>query len=253
MEGYFESRLRSHPPSCIEELNLWAYRWAKEFQARRKHSRHGRTRFDLWVGQMGDFPLRVPPDLQAFRSLAERAPDKRKVSNGYVRWANCLIYIGDFAPEGAEVAVTADLWDSSIVRIRFEGALLETRLPEFDEAGFRVDAPVIGEEFKRRADPASLRLLKEADGLPEAPPSPMSLPESHIKYVLPRTVEVDAPVDDPEIPLASALGDIARALGRFITPAENNAVRRRFGPRIRKSRLDKVIAFIRVREQEGGS
>lgn len=187
VERGFESALGRLAVGSLQDLNLAAYCWARHFNATARHSRHGHTRLHQWL-QITPEQLRMPPGVQRCRELLTHEPQLRKVSvrltvefmgheydvravpavsvgeklrvtyNPYVQDAACIVYTDD---DGHE-------------------ALHTVPLVQRDEAGFRVDAPVIGQQWaSARATPLQAnrqQVEQMAAQLPAPRPAPQPAP-----------------------------------------------------------------------------
>ena len=158
VENQFESRLADDLPATIEEMNARAYRWARELNSYKPHHRHGEKRFVKFTNSINEktdhYSLRLPPDFETFCELATSAPEERTVNSGrIVKWRKKKIFLGDdFAPTGVKVTVVRNIYNPNSLYITYKDQTREFDIPEYDEAGFPVDAPVIGTNFKRRKD-----------------------------------------------------------------------------------------------------
>jgi len=159
IERSFESALRLRPVHSLEELNEAALRWAHWYNGTKVHSRHGRTRYEQWMTITAE-QLRIAPSRDICRELLTHAPEQRKVSDTLtvsflgrefdVR-AVPRVMVGEklqitynpYAPDAAMVVDT----DA-------DGHELLHSIPVVarDDAGFRLDGNVIGEDYKRHAD-----------------------------------------------------------------------------------------------------
>lgn len=191
VERGFESALGRLAVGSLQDLNLAAYCWARHFNATARHSRHGHTRLHQWLGITPE-QLRIAPGVQMCRELLTHEPQLRKVSvrltvefkgleydvrdvpavsvgeklrvtyNPYVQDAACIVYTDD---DGHE-------------------ALHTVPLVQRDEAGFRVDAPVIGQQWASarttplQANRQQVEQLGQPQQLGQLParPQPMQLP-----------------------------------------------------------------------------
>lgn len=159
IERSFEPALRLAPVGNLGELNAQAQRWACWYNANKVHSRHGRTRAEQWLtitaGQ-----LRLAPGVQLCRELLTHEPQARKVSDtltvsfrgrefdvravpNVMVGEKLLLALNPYQPDAAYV-----------VDRNAEGNEQLHLVPVVarDDAGFRVDANVIGEDWKRPAD-----------------------------------------------------------------------------------------------------
>ncbi len=160
-EHVFESALRSEPMGSLDELNEAAAIYARYFNATATHTRHGRTRTGLWL-TITDEQKRVAPDADLLRLLATHEPEERKVEpwpGPVVRFGGRVYDVG-LVPGvqiGEKLRVTYSPYlagHASIVLLDTDGNEDLVAVPEviFNQAGFRADAVVIGEEFRRPAD-----------------------------------------------------------------------------------------------------
>jgi hypothetical protein len=160
-ERAFESTLRSEPIHTLDQLNEAAGIYARYFNATRTHSRHGRTRTDMWL-TIREEHKRIPPDMDTLRLLATHHPEDRKVEpwpGPVVRFAG-RVYDVSKVPGvmiGEKLPVTYSPYakdHACIVTLDAQGNELITLVPEveYNDAGFPVTAAVIGEEYRRPAD-----------------------------------------------------------------------------------------------------
>lgn len=159
IERSFESGLRLRPVADLAELNAQAQRWARWFNGHKVHTRHGRTRFDAWMTITAE-QLRVAPCADVCRELLTHAPEARKVSDTLTvqfrgREWDVRDVPGVAVGERLQVALNPYQPDSvCIVDTDADGAetLHIAPLVQRDDAGFRADANVIGEDWRRPAD-----------------------------------------------------------------------------------------------------
>ena len=160
-EKNFESALNSEPIASLDELNDAAALYARWFNATRKHTRHQRTRTDMFLTIRPE-QQRLAPAPELLRLLSTHKPEERKVEN----WpGTCIRFEGKVydvssvpgVMVGEKLHVTYSPWQAghvSIVQHDAQGheVLLPVPEIEFNEAGFPSNAAVFGEEFKRPAD-----------------------------------------------------------------------------------------------------
>ncbi|MGV2465272.1 UNVERIFIED_CONTAM: integrase, partial [Pseudomonas aeruginosa] len=79
IERKFESKLKFEPVNDLDELNAQAKKWRAHFNATAVHSRHRRTRSELWMTIRADQLIKAPT-VELCRELAVRAPESRKVT-----------------------------------------------------------------------------------------------------------------------------------------------------------------------------
>lgn len=156
IEKSFESALRLQPVRDLAELNAQAQRWAKWFNATRLHSRHGRTRYDLWMTITAD-QLRIAPPLEHCRALVNDQPEARKVSDKLRvsyrgREFDVSSVPGVMVGEQLQLALNPWQVDGAVVVMRDADGhetLHQVPVVAKDDAGFAVTANVIGEDWKQ--------------------------------------------------------------------------------------------------------
>lgn len=169
IERTFESALRFAPVASLAELNARARKWARWYNATKVHSRLGTTRLQQWMTITQDKLRLVDADLA--RKLLTSEPERRKVSDtltvqfggqefdvkGIPRvmvgeWLN--ITYSPYQPKAALVVDTDEQGHETLTPIP---------LVERDDAGFRLDANVIGEDWRRPADTLADTNRKEVE------------------------------------------------------------------------------------------
>lgn len=159
IERSFEPALRLMPVADLAELNAQARRWADWYNAHKVHSRHGRTRAEQWMTITAEqLRLAPPPDL--CRELLTHEPESRRVSDKLtVQFKGREFDVRGVpgAMVGEKVLVTHSPYQpdtAAIVDVDTEGNELLHTIPvvQRDDAGFRVDGNVIGEDYRRPAD-----------------------------------------------------------------------------------------------------
>jgi transposase InsO family protein len=160
IERSFESGLRLQPVGSLDELNAAAQRWARWYNATKIHSRTRRTRFDAWM-DITPAQLRTV-DAELARELLTHTPETRKVSGtNTVSFRGAEYDVGEVpgVMVGETLHVTLNPYkpDTAIVVEVVDGQEVLHTVPrvERDAAGFRQDAPVIGEDYAAQADSAA--------------------------------------------------------------------------------------------------
>jgi len=156
IERNFESSLRMKPVRDLADLRHQARRWARYFNATAEHTRHGRTRTDVWLTITPD-QLRVAPSVALCRELMTHAPVARRVNADLTVEFNGAFYRVATVPRvmvGEKLLVTHSPYvaDAAVVVDKADdGSELLHVVPVVarDEAGFAVDANVIGEDYRR--------------------------------------------------------------------------------------------------------
>lgn len=181
VERCFESTLKGQAVGSLQALNLSAYCWARSFNATARHSRHGHTRLHQWLGITPE-QLRIAPGVQMCRELLTHEPELRKVSPRLTVEFKGLEYDVRDVPAvsvGEKLRVTYNPYvqeAACIVYTDADGreALHTVPLVQRDEAGFRVDAPVIGQQWaSARTTPlqANRQQVEQLGQLPARPPA----------------------------------------------------------------------------------
>jgi len=170
IERSFESGLRLRPVQDLAELNAQAQRWARWFNATKVHSRHGKTRYDAWMAITAD-QLRVAPPVDICQALLTETPETRKVTDFLTVSYKGREFDVRGVPNvmvGEKLHITLNPWvldAAMVVDTDAEGNEVLHSIPLVvrDEAGFRTDANVIGEDWKRPADTQLEANRKEVD------------------------------------------------------------------------------------------
>lgn len=164
VECEFEHRIKmmETPPTNIDELNISGWAWMRWFNATHVHSRTKETRYAAW-SRITESQLIIAPPATVMRELSYSAAETRVVSALLTIDFRGKEYSVKTVP-GVEVrervSVTINPWrdDNSIQIITADGdgrKVIHVIEPiQKDEFGFPVDAPVIGEDYKRHADSA---------------------------------------------------------------------------------------------------
>jgi transposase InsO family protein len=173
VETQFEGRLRMYEVTDLPSLNAAADQWRVAYNLTAKHSRHGRTRHAMWRVIREDH-LRIPASMEALRDLAHSGPARATVTRnltivrtlrGYGRQEYDVRAIPGILPK-MDVSLQINPFRAPCVDMTLEDAEGNRRTwtlepIERDEAGFRVGAALIGEEYKALADTAADTALKD--------------------------------------------------------------------------------------------
>ena len=170
IERSFESGLRLRPVRDLAELNAQAQRWARWFNATKVHSRHGKTRYDAWMTITAE-QLRVAPPVEICQALLTESPETRKVTDFLTVSYKGREFDVRGVPNvmvGEKLHITLNPWvldAAMVVDTDVEGNEVLHSIPLVvrDDAGFRTDANVIGEDWKRPADTQLEANRKEVD------------------------------------------------------------------------------------------
>ncbi len=163
VERQFESGLRFMNVSGLEELNRLAHQWMRHFNATEIHSRHKRTRYQMWQFIRPE-QLVIPPSREICQELMITALAERVVSDKLEISFESRRYDVRDVPDirvGEKITVGKNPYRPECVQVQcFERVVGEdgkaalkpywviVEPVEVNELGFRVDAAVIGEEYK---------------------------------------------------------------------------------------------------------
>ena len=182
VETQFESRLRFEPVHSLEELNNAAERWCTAYNANMipkqdtRLTRNGisKSRLMLWQ-KIQPEQLKELPDREICRQIFTDGIQERKVSGDlainfiHPKIKRSLRYSLSDLPGimiGQKVFVQPILVDTEPLilvnyNINGESFSYECNPIAFDNAGFDVDAPVYGKEYKRLPDTLREKNVKE--------------------------------------------------------------------------------------------
>lgn len=172
VETQFESNLRLVQVDGIEQLQTLANRWMRYFNGQKVHSRHGKTRYAMWQ-KIRPEQLLLPPPADYCRELVLSKPEERKVKPDLTIEFDSRVFDVSQVPfvlVGEKITVAKNPWQMNAAQVqRFDeqGQPYWHSVPEvvFNEAGFRVDAAVIGESYQTRADTPAQTNAKALDKL----------------------------------------------------------------------------------------
>ena len=163
VERQFESGLRFMNVSGLAELNQLAHQWMRYFNAKAVHSRHGMTRYSAWQ-KIHAKDLIYPPSREICQELMITALTERLVTNKLeISFENRQYDVRDvpdvkigekitvgknpYRPECVQVQCFEQIFaDDSTMSLKPYWVVLEPI--EVNELGFRVDAAIIGKEYK---------------------------------------------------------------------------------------------------------
>ncbi|EDK06861.1 hypothetical protein [Haemophilus influenzae] len=163
VERQFESGLRFMNVSGLAELNQLAHQWMRYFNAKAVHSRHGMTRYSAWQ-KIHAKDLIYPPSREICQELMITALTERLVTDKLeISFENHRYDVRDvpdvkigekitvgknpYRPECVQVHCFEQVFaDDGSMSLKPYWVVLEP--VKINELGFRVDAAIIGEEYK---------------------------------------------------------------------------------------------------------
>lgn len=173
IETQFEGRLSCMQIADLDALNAAAERWRIHYNANAVHRRHGRTRNEAWLSIRQE-QLRVAPSEEMLRDLVATEPREVKVTpkmtishaiKGQRARSYDVRYVEGIVV-GQAVRVVVNPYRAPAVDVivtKADGSELVTTVEPIqrDEAGFRLDAQVIGEGYAALPDTRTDTLLKD--------------------------------------------------------------------------------------------
>lgn len=175
VETQFEGRLAFMHIETIEQLQAAADRWRKHFNAFARHTRHGKTRNDMWLS-INEAQLRIAPSMELCRELVTTKPVHATVRadmsithsiKGFGRQTYDLRYLDGLVP-GMKVAVVVNPYkapavDVAVMDERGDETIWTVEPVQMTEAGFRADAAIWGQEHKALPETVADKRTKEIE------------------------------------------------------------------------------------------
>lgn len=229
VEKLFEGRLFLEPVHSVEELNEAVIKWQNAYNANRipsynaKHNRHGKARADAWLMIMQPAfiqYLRALPSAEYCRYIFTHEPVTRKVSGElevsfrHPKAKKSLrynvaeldgIYVGQHVLVSPVVVGDSGNITVTIENPLGENAIHEVAPIEFNEAGFRVDAPVFGDGFDTKKDSVVDTNQKQLDRLSYPGLTDENITKAKAKKVTPFDGKIDAISHIKNIDLPAAI------------------------------------------------
>lgn len=180
IERHFEARLAFLRVTGLDHLNQLAQQWRIAFNAMRKHTRHGMTRYACWQRVRED-QLRLPPGIELCRELVTTHPIEATVRGdltitysikGFGSTAYSLRECVGVEPK-EKVLVVVNPYRAPAIDVTVRSAdgqeTVYTIEPQAKrDGGFAADAPIIGQAFAAQRDSVTdsrtKQLLKDAYG-----------------------------------------------------------------------------------------
>ena len=162
VERQFESGLRFINVSGLDELNKQAHKWMRYFNGKIAHSRHKQTRYQKWQSIRPE-QLIEPPSREICQELMLTALSERLVTDKLEITFEARRYDVRNVPDvrvGEKIKIGKNPYRPECVQVECRELIIvdgeqKERLYwtvlepiEINEHGFRVDAAIIGEEYK---------------------------------------------------------------------------------------------------------
>lgn len=173
VETKFESRLPFLKVSSLDELNALATKWRIDFNANHIHTRHRKTRNQVWLTITND-QLRVAPSRELCQELITTRPKTVQVRGdltvthtvkGFANQSYDLTHLDGIYPK-TEVEIVVNPYRVPNIDVAWQGQIYTVAPIVKDNAGFDINAPVVGQSIvaKPQAVPEQNRkaMLKQA-------------------------------------------------------------------------------------------
>lgn len=283
VERQFESGLKFKAIHSLEELNAEAWRWMQVFNTQAVHTRLGKPRYAVW-SEITAQQLRKAPPVGVCRELANTAPTSRKVSSRLTIAYNAVDYDVSGVPGvivGDTLTFVRNPWRPEtvqIVRTNADGReVYHVAEPIVrNDYGFPVNAPVIGEGYRARAETDAQKNAKAIELLAMNVPTqaeaeakrkgralafdgeldpykpvtdavlPLFLPKRGTQLNVPTPVQVEA----KRYTLIEAMRWAVGRMGRPLTADENAWVRSAWPDGVPEPELDGMLARLQGRAEE---
>lgn len=291
IETQFESRLKFQPVNSINELNDAAMKWAEAYNSNRLPGQDTRlhraglsepvSRQSLWQ-HITTEQLRTLPSIEVCQALMASREQERQVkadltiSFKHPQADSSLIYSLkglDGVAVKDKVTVRSLVYGDCAIQIevpRYDGEALIYRVEpdrNFDKFGQRLDAPVIGEEYKSKGNTEIEQAAKAMDQVAYPDMTEDEIKKAKQKQVAPfggklNTLsyleDINHPayfeqkgseIDTPEhlkpatttLTLTAALMRITSEIGRKLTTDENKWLSVRYKDGVPEDSLDSLI------------
>ncbi|HAT1685144.1 TPA: transposase family protein [Klebsiella oxytoca] len=176
IERRFESLLSFEGVANLDDLNARARVWRMKFNRTVVHSRHKQTRTARWLESVNGHLVKAP-SVTLCREAAMRAPESRRVGsdmhisfNGQ-QFSVARLVAMDLVCIGDAVQVARNLFNPNAVYVVMKGEdgwdkFYECPVADYIEGScFRVDACVIGEEYRALPETKAQKNLREVEML----------------------------------------------------------------------------------------
>ncbi|MFE8150174.1 DDE-type integrase/transposase/recombinase [Brenneria goodwinii] len=172
IERKLEPGLKFQPVYSLQELNALAQKWRAHFNATAIHSRHGKTRTDVWL-KITAAQLIQAPSVEVCRELAVATPEERKVTPKLRVSFRGTEYDVSAVPDvmvGEKLLITRNPWRTDAAQVVLTGEDGHDLFFLVDEVvknalGFADSAAVIGERYQARPDTPAQTAAKQIEQL----------------------------------------------------------------------------------------
>ncbi|APV88263.1 integrase catalytic domain-containing protein [Salmonella enterica] len=209
IERRLESKLKFQPVHGLEELNDKARLWRQHFNATAIHTRHNKTRSNVWMTITAEQLIKAPT-VEVCRELAVAAPENRKVTPKLRVSFRGVEYDVSSVPGvmvGEKLMITRNPWRTDAAQVVLTGEdgheyfhlVDEVRK---DEYGFAEGAAVLGQTHKRHADTPAQTAAKQIEQLVTGTDSEADATAARKAKALPFGGRLDPykPITDSDLP-----------------------------------------------------
>ncbi|EJC8031429.1 DDE-type integrase/transposase/recombinase [Escherichia coli] len=209
IERRFEPGLKFQPVHSLEELNAKAKLWRQHFNATAIHTRHGKSRSNVWM-TITTQQLIKAPSVDVCRELAVAAPESRKVTPKLrvsFRGAEYDVSSVPGVMVGEKLMITRNPWRTDAAQVVLIGddgheyfhLVEEVRKNEY---GFAQDAAVLGQNHKRHADTPAQTAAKQIEQIVTETDNETDAAAARKAKALPFGGRLDPykPITDSELP-----------------------------------------------------
>jgi len=249
-EQAFETELRRKPARDLVELNLRAFEFAAWHQQTRAHSRHGQTRFGMFVesaAKSGRRLRELPEDRQLLRALASRATESRQIDyKGQIHWDGRLYQVLDQGLWGKRCLVGPDIFNIPDLVVECEGKKWTAQALDRVEGGWTEQSVVYG-EFRSPRETQTQKRVKE---IASVELSAVDIPEqrgiSAMAAPIGESIKTDAAVVERIYSRVQAKHEASRRLGYKLMNWQIETIESAFGERgdVQESELEAIISRI---------
>ncbi|MGD9809667.1 MAG: hypothetical protein AB7E76_02695 [Deferribacterales bacterium] len=260
VEGSFESGLRLQPAHSLEDINTWVTDWCISINSERIHRRTKQSRNSLWMTIKPEQLINLP-ERKLLQDLFREPEVPRTVDAHYAIPFRTLDYdlrmIPGIIPRKSKVQVVLRVFDWPKIGVVFNDQEYIVEPIAKNEAGFREDAPIIGQEYKalpesdlQKQEAISENLAygdnrKKGDlpfggSLTVMGNRSEDVPEYISKHGTAHELAKIETLEDKRIPIIDVLDRISKKLGS-IPKGMNQELRDKYGSSVSLKEAEKIV------------
>lgn len=178
VEKNFEGRLRFYNIANLAELQAACDAWRVHYNSREILRRAGRPRAMLWTTikheQLRTCEKDVLQEIACWQNVSRKIDSNFNISVSTKKFGKHIYHVSDLSLHGVGIGQEVQCYlnpftapDITVKTKNIDGSLVQMDFSPlvFDEAGFRADAPVIGEEFSSYTKQAAENNLDKIEKL----------------------------------------------------------------------------------------